>query len=80
RVDPAMGEEVLAELEKEFRLEVDQMLVFPKLYSCPSGVMRDPESGRTWAISDKSSPIAGAAAEAPFRLDITEDNGPKVRA
>jgi gamma-glutamyltranspeptidase/glutathione hydrolase len=79
RVDPAMGEDTLAELAKEFTLEVEQMLVFPKLYSCPSGVMRDAAAGKTWAISDKSSPIAGAAAEAPFELEDIE-GGVQVRA
>lgn len=79
RVDPAMGEDCIAELAKEFSLEVAQMLVFPKLYSCPSGVMRDPASGKSWGISDKSSPIAGAAAEAPFELEEAADAGVKVR-
>ena len=79
RVDPAMGQDVIDELAKEFELEIDQMIVFPKLYSCPAGVMRDAKAGKTWAIADKSSPIAGSAAEAPFKLDTTESDGVQVR-
>jgi hypothetical protein len=43
-------------------------MVVPKLYSCPAGVSRDPQSGQCWGIADVSSPIAGAAAPAPFSL------------
>ena len=53
RVDPAAGKEVLAALERSFNLEVAQNLVFPKLYSCPSGVFRDPASGHTQGCGDK---------------------------
>ena len=75
RADPRMGEAALAELKKVFTLEVAQQMVFPKLYSCPSGVARDPATGQCWGISDVSSPIAGAAAPAPFKLD---DGGVKA--
>lgn len=64
RADPAMGKAALDELAKVFELEVAQLMVFPKLYSCPSGVLRDPDSGTCWGAADKSSPIAGAAAPA----------------
>src|SRR5690606_37931151 len=67
RADPAMGETALAELRKVFALEVAQQLVFPKLYSCPSGVARDPNNGTCWGIADISQPVAGAAAPAPFQ-------------
>jgi gamma-glutamyltranspeptidase/glutathione hydrolase len=68
RVDPLVGADVLRELERSFTLEVAQRLVFPKLYSCPSGVARDPASGVCHGISDPSQPIAGAAAAGPFEL------------
>ncbi|MGF1630910.1 MAG: gamma-glutamyltransferase family protein [Kiloniellaceae bacterium] len=68
RADPAMGEAALAELQKVFQVEVAQLLVFPKLYSCPSGVSRDPVSGACWGMADVSSPVAGAATPAPFIL------------
>ncbi|MGI9505581.1 MAG: gamma-glutamyltransferase, partial [Geminicoccaceae bacterium] len=71
RVDPRLGEEVLTALGEDFELEVAQRLVFPKLYSCPSGVSRDPNSGRCLGMNDPSQPIGGAAPPAPFRLDQT---------
>ncbi len=69
RADPAMGEAALAELKKVFQVEVAQQMVFPKLYACPSGVARDPATGRCWGMADKSQPVAGAAVAAPFNLE-----------
>ncbi|MGE5766977.1 MAG: gamma-glutamyltransferase family protein [Bacteroidota bacterium] len=68
RADPAMGEAALAALKQVYTVEVAQQLVFPKLYSCPSGVARDPASGQCWGIADVSQPVAGAAVPAPFTL------------
>ena len=68
RADPAMGEAALAELKRHFRVEVAQQMVFPKLYSCPSGVARDAQSGQCWGMADKSQPVTGAAVPAPFEL------------
>lgn len=68
RVDPRLGEPVLTALGRRFDLEVAQRLVFPKLYSCPSGVSRDPETGVCHGINDPSQPIGGAATPAPFVL------------
>lgn len=75
RADPRMGEAALNELRKHFGVEVAQQLVFPKLYSCPSGVARDAE-GVCWGISDVSQPVAGAAVPAPFTL---EEEGVKAQ-
>ncbi len=69
RVDPRMGDDVIAELSQHFEIEVAQLLVFPKLYSCPSGVSRDPATGIVHGINDPSQPIGGAAVAAPFVLD-----------
>jgi gamma-glutamyltranspeptidase/glutathione hydrolase len=68
RVNPAAGAAVIADLGRDHDLEIDQLLVFPKLYSCPSGVLRDPATGLNHAMSDPSNPVAGAGAEAPFEL------------
>jgi gamma-glutamyltranspeptidase/glutathione hydrolase len=68
RVDPRMGADALRELGERFTLEVAQQLVFPKLYSCPAGVARDPASGRATGLADVSSPVAAAAAPAPLTL------------
>lgn len=64
-----MGEDVISTLAKEFKLEIAQNLVFPKLYSCPSGVYRDLEKGMVFGMGDKASPVAGAAAQAEFVLE-----------
>ena len=80
RVDPAAGDEVLAALGRSFDLEVAQNLVFPKLYSCPSGVFRDPASGHTQGCGDKANPVAGAVAEQPFHLEETASGQVSVRA
>lgn len=72
RVDPRLGDEVITELSRHFQIEVAQLLVFPKLYSCPSGVSRDPATGVSHGINDPSQPIGGAAAAAPFVLDDEE--------
>ncbi|MEM8949886.1 MAG: gamma-glutamyltransferase [Pseudomonadota bacterium] len=75
RVDPRLGDDVLGALSQEFELEVAQLLVFPKLYSCPSGVSRDPLSGLCHGLNDPSQPIGGAAAAAPFELQEEEARG-----
>lgn len=80
RADPRVGPEVLAALGALRRLEVAQRLVFPKLYSCPSGVWRDPVTGRDHGLNDPSQPIGGAAGPAPFALDGGAGEGPSVRA
>ena len=80
RVDPAAGDEVLAALGRSFNLEVAQNLVFPKLYSCPSGVFRDPTSGHTQGCGDKANPVAGAVAEQPLHLEETTSGQISVRA
>lgn len=68
RANPAMGAAGLAALAEVFELEVAQLMVFPKLYSCPSGVLRDPATGICWGAADPSAPAAGAATPAPFSL------------
>jgi gamma-glutamyltranspeptidase/glutathione hydrolase len=80
RVDPRVGDSVLQELEASFTLEVAQLMVVPKLYSCPSGVARDPATGLCHGISDPSQPIAGAAGAGPFELADTPRDGSTVRA
>ncbi|TVQ40610.1 MAG: gamma-glutamyltranspeptidase [Geminicoccaceae bacterium] len=79
RVDPRVGDAVLAELGERFELEIAQQLVFPKLYACPAGVARDPATGRCSGIADVGSPIAGAAAAGPLELDDRFE-APTVRA
>ena len=68
RADPRLGAAVLEHLGQHFELEVAQRLTFPKLYSCPSGVSREPDSGLCYGINDPSQPVGAAAASAPFVL------------
>jgi gamma-glutamyltranspeptidase/glutathione hydrolase len=69
RVDPRLGDQVLAALAEDFELEIAQRLVFPKLYSCPSGVSRDPATGLCHGCNDPSQPIGGAAGTGVFSLE-----------
>lgn len=80
RVDPALGDDVLDELGREFDLEVAQNLVFPKLYSCPSGVCRDAANGRTQGCGDRANPVAGAVAEGRFEIEADAARPAAVRA
>ncbi|MCB1493018.1 MAG: gamma-glutamyltransferase, partial [Rhodobiaceae bacterium] len=80
RVDPRLGDEILAALGQDFDLEVAQRLVFPKLYSCPSGVTRDPASGMCHGLNDPSQPVGGAAGAAPFELDAPGTPSSTIRA
>ena len=54
-------------------------LVFPKLYSCPSGVLRDP-NGVNYAIGDKSSPVAAGKTQKEFKIKFSKKLDKKVRA
>ncbi|MEL6235611.1 MAG: gamma-glutamyltransferase, partial [Pseudomonadota bacterium] len=72
RADPRLGAGVLAALAARGPVEIAQRLVFPKLYACPSGVARDPETGACMGINDPAQPMGGAASAAPFSLPATE--------
>ena len=80
-VDPKIDEAILKELRKLFKVEIAQNLVFPKLYSCPSGVMRSIE-GKNYGISDVSSPISGAIVESELVINkfLNKKNDETVRA
>jgi gamma-glutamyltranspeptidase/glutathione hydrolase len=71
-VDPDLGAETIDELSRHFKINVAQNLVFPKLYSCPSGVYRDRKTKKTYGISDKNSPASGAVSESLY--DFTEQS------
>ena len=80
-VDPNVGSKTISKLNEYFELNIAQNLVFPKLYSCPSGVYRDINSSQTFGFGDKNSPIAGAVSEGLYKLSNEDTfNGVKVRA
>lgn len=61
-VDPRLGDEAIDVLAANFPVEVAQLLVFPKLYACPSGVSRDPETGVMFGGNDPSQPVGGGVS------------------
>ena len=80
RVDPGVGDLAIAELSKEFKVEIAQNLVFPKLYSSPSGVYRNASNGETEGCSDKMSPSSGAVAQGYFEITQPTQDQTLVRA
>lgn len=80
RADPRLGDTVLNALAEKWELEVSQLLVYPKLYACVSGVSRNPETGICMGVNDPSQPIGGAAGAAPFSLPSIGNNKTIVRA
>lgn len=80
RVDPRLGAEVIEALAEHWKIEVAQLLVYPKLYACVSAVARDPQTGLCTGLNDPSQPIGGAACPAPFRLRNAGAAGAVVRA
>jgi gamma-glutamyltranspeptidase/glutathione hydrolase len=60
RVDAALPDDIRAALAEHFQLEIAPLIVFPKLYACPSGVLHDAASGLNYGMTDPSSPIAAA--------------------
>lgn len=60
RIDPNMPQECIAALAERFSLEVAPLMVFPKLYACPSAVLRNPQTGVNYGMTDPSSPLAAA--------------------
>ena len=73
------GKSIIEELEKHFKIVKSQSLVFPKLYSCPSGVLRA-SSGVNYGIGDKSSPVAAGKSEKIFEIKLLKKSETNVRA
>ncbi len=63
-VDPRHPEAVQTALRARFPVDLNELVVYPTNYACPSAVLRDPESGEHYGISDVMSPWSGAVAEA----------------
>lgn len=62
KADPRLGPDVIDTLAKQYPLEVAQLLVYPKLYACPSGVSRNPQTGELHGANDPSQPVGGAVS------------------
>lgn len=63
-VDPRHPQAVQNALCARFPVELNELVVYPTNYACPSAVLRDPESGEHYGISDVMSPWSGAVAQA----------------
>lgn len=76
RADPRLGDAVIEQLGKTHAVERAQLLVYPKLYACPSGVSRNPDSGELFGANDPSQPVGGAVSVEMVRhLERQEQSG-----
>jgi len=67
-VDPRVPLAVRKALEKKFPVRVNELVVYPTNYACPSAVLRDPKSrGENFGASDVMSPWSGAVSEDDVR-------------
>jgi gamma-glutamyltranspeptidase/glutathione hydrolase len=62
-VDPALPAEVRRALADSFPTQLTEFVVYPTHFACPSTVLRDPDSGEHFGISDVMSPWSAAVAE-----------------
>jgi gamma-glutamyltranspeptidase/glutathione hydrolase len=62
-VDPRIAPEIRQVLAQEFPLQDTEYVVYPTNFACPSGVMRDWQSGENFGISDVMSPWSCAVSE-----------------
>ena len=64
QIDARLPSTIQTALAQHFTLQTAPLSVFPKLYACPSGVMRDPATGLHYGMTDPSAPVANACAAA----------------
>ena len=63
--DRRLAPEVLAALRARFPVREAEHLVMPKLFACPTAVLRDPATGQASGMTDPTQPAAGAVACPP---------------
>jgi len=67
-VDPRMPLTVRKALERKFPVRVNELVVYPTNYACPSAVLRDPKGrGEHFGATDVMSPWSGAVSEDDVR-------------
>jgi gamma-glutamyltranspeptidase/glutathione hydrolase len=59
--DPRLAPEILAALEQRFTVQPHEAMVWPKLYACPSAILRD-AGGEAFGMTDPTHPMAAAVA------------------
>lgn len=60
--DPRLAPEILATLERRFTVRRCEALVWPKLFACPSAILRESASGDAYGMTDPTQPMAAAVA------------------
>ena len=63
--DRRLAPEVLAALRARSQVREAEQLVTPKLFACPTAVLRDPATGQASGMTDPTQPAAGAVACPP---------------
>jgi gamma-glutamyltranspeptidase/glutathione hydrolase len=63
-VDPRLPDPIRNALREQFPVEQTELVVYPTNFACPSAVLRDPNGGAHFGMSDVMSPWSGAVAEA----------------
>ena len=63
--DRRLAPEVLAGLRARSQVREAEQLVTPKLFACPTAVLRDPATGQASGMTDPTQPAAGAVACPP---------------
>jgi gamma-glutamyltranspeptidase/glutathione hydrolase len=62
-VDPRIAIDIREALARTFPVQETELVVYPTNFACPSGVLRDWESGENFGVSDVMSPWSGAVSE-----------------
>ena len=62
-VDSRMPAAVLKALSEKFPTRVNELVVYPTNYACPSAVLRESKSRENFGVADVMSPWSGAVAE-----------------
>jgi gamma-glutamyltranspeptidase/glutathione hydrolase len=62
-LDPRLPDPVRKALAKQFQTRLNELVVYPTHYACPSAVLRDTKRRENFGITDVMSPWSGAVAE-----------------
>ena len=66
-VDPRLPAAVRKALAAKFPTRLNELVVYPTNYACPSAVLRDAKSRENFGVTDVMSPWSGAVSEDEFR-------------
>jgi gamma-glutamyltranspeptidase / glutathione hydrolase len=60
--DRRLAPAILAALEARFAVQEIDAMVWPKLFACPSAILRERATGAVSGMTDPMHPVAGVAA------------------